>query len=133
MNLTKEQYNEFDFTDKQAIFNHVVEHAIEQNQRATDTFDKRCYYRTTNGLSCFVGCLIPDELYVVDYENCDAISLVESDLPLIKKLRDADKYFLRDLQIVHDDYHVDLWRRKLIGIATERNLDIPIVLLSEVR
>jgi hypothetical protein len=54
--------------DNQQVFDTVTAHLIAQGGAAVD--DKGlCKYRMTDGRSCAVGCLIPDELYTSDMEE----------------------------------------------------------------
>ena len=91
------------------IFNQVRDHLLKQGRRSTDarvgnTGGKTsCKYRASNGDSCAVGCLIPDELYKVGMENSVVVSsIVRSALYKIG-IRDPDAIkMLSDLQLLHD-------------------------------
>lgn len=53
--------------NKQEIFDTVVRHLHAQGKPALN--DANCRYRSDAGLSCAVGCLIPDEFYDPQMEN----------------------------------------------------------------
>lgn len=58
----------------QEIFNKVAAHLLKQGRPARE--EDRCRYRTTDGLSCAVGCLIPDELYSPSFEGSGASKVI---------------------------------------------------------
>lgn len=62
MNLTKEQQDTWD------TFQKVKNHLLTQQQYSQD-HNGNCSYRGINGLSCAIGCLIPDDLYTYEMEN----------------------------------------------------------------
>lgn len=58
----------------QEIFNKVSTHLLTQGRPARE--EDRCRYRTTDGLFCAVGCLIPDELYSSSFEGKTVIKII---------------------------------------------------------
>jgi hypothetical protein len=68
----------------QQIFDTVATHLFTQGQRAmvrdedADDNTDFCAYRTSDGLKCAVGVLLPDELYVPVMENNSVYSLIRS-------------------------------------------------------
>lgn len=48
---------------KQQVFNKVVKHLFTQGYASVNKHNGKCMYRNTEGLSCAVVCLIPDEYY----------------------------------------------------------------------
>ena len=48
------------FPSLQAAFDSTVEHLAKQKTRALHSSGRYCEYRTDSGLSCAVGCHIPD-------------------------------------------------------------------------
>ena len=104
----------------QEIFTKVKNHLLTQNRKATEW--GICRYRTTNGLKCAVGCLIPAEEYT------DSIELVTVDLLCcggirgFDYLKQFDKSFLRRLQVIHDNVAVENWENELKAFARLENL-----------
>ena len=102
------------------IFYKVQKHLLKQNKKALDRVGS-CQYRTDSGLSCAVGCLIPDQIYaVLDIEGrgvCDLSSDVLT--PIIgvhyaKARRKLD--LLGGLQNIHDAYQPSAWPEELAKI-----------------
>lgn len=52
----------------QEIFDTVVSHLLQQGKPASD--GDYCVYRTTDGLKCAIGVLIPDDEYIPTMEGC---------------------------------------------------------------
>jgi hypothetical protein len=48
---------------RQDILNFVEQKMIEQGKPSYDPLTNMCFYRSTNGLKCAIGHLIPDEEY----------------------------------------------------------------------
>lgn len=62
----------------QEIFDTVAVHLLTQNKRATKAnCSTTCQYRTSEGLKCAVGCLIPDEKYTPEMEPYGVYTLIE--------------------------------------------------------
>lgn len=86
-------------------FDAVVEHLFKQGRPAKQKHF--CKYRTEDGLSCAVGCRIPDEMYTDDMEARNASYLIDgfndgkyslpSELPAYKDM-------FTELQRVHDGW-----------------------------
>ncbi len=100
----------------QEAFNRVVLHLANQRAKAVGT-DGYCRYRTSNGLRCAVGALIPDEEYRIDFEG---LPVEEIDVPVFKGL---DLQLLSELQLIHDEYATDAWPEKLASVARNYGLD----------
>jgi hypothetical protein len=99
--------------NKQQTFNKVVRHLRRQG-RATDS-KGTCMYRTPNGRSCAVGCLIPDELYhesmegkAVGTTSSPLSGFMASKITALVELLEIDVVLARDLQTVHDHDTLDL-------------------------
>lgn len=93
---------------RQRIFDRVVEHLAQQGKPAMTK--GTCMYRTEDGLSCAVGCLIPNDKYEPAMEN-QRVGAVLNAWPALNKIlgiskvsyiKTADIDFLRDLQSAHD-------------------------------
>ena len=103
---------------KQEIYDKVCAHLAQQKVRATESLNgsffiqcnlrwRGCRYRTSNGLKCAIGCLIPDDLYSSDMEKTtlgggaiDSVFITRFGLEKILNVEDAS--FMRRLQMVHD-------------------------------
>lgn len=96
--------------NKQEIFDKVVRHLYAQGKPAMN--GANCRYRSNDGLSCAVGCLIPDSCYDPGMEN-QTVSMEK----VQKVLRasgiltgsnsdeeQATTYLLGDLQFAHDHW-----------------------------
>lgn len=86
----------------QDVFDRVAVHLVEQGQPATDDIG-RCAYRGMGGMSCAVGCLIPDARYHPDIESLTADGPPVL-MALPSEIRDIHGVVrvLRALQAVHD-------------------------------
>lgn len=51
----------------QETFDRVAKHLLKQNKKSVN--GTQCMYRSSDGLQCALGCLIPDELYVPSLEG----------------------------------------------------------------
>ena len=128
---------------KQTIFDKVVDHARKQGCRSrSQARGGTCYYRhPDNGLKCFIGALMPDNLYQMGMDGMNE----DGSLSGIQDMSDAtalfDKYpevmeqsglsddgdtkqFLMDLQSVHDNWPAEDWDMKLARLATHHNLEM---------
>ena len=90
----------------QEIAKHVIEHLIEQGERA-NKLGCGCRYRH-EGKACAVGCLITDKEYHATFEGTSVGSIVYSNKQ--KELEDfTDKHLelLKKLQRIHDQANFD--------------------------
>lgn len=90
----------------QQVFDTVIEHLIKQGKQAKASTG-HCSYRTTDGLKCAVGCLIPDELYnpILEgrsVEGIRSITLRQYIYPTLYTFIDKNFDILQDLQSLHD-------------------------------
>lgn len=93
----------------QSHFDKIVSHALNMKKKAVS--GRRCFYRTEDGHRCFIGALIPDEVYTEDMEflrPSDALS---------KAGIAIDKGLASEIQSVHDEYLMDRWEDELKEIA----------------
>lgn len=126
--------------NRQELFNKAATHLLKQNKQAlADEPDPGCQYRASNGLTCAIGCLIPDELYDPLIENNTVIYLFGADvapndkhrLPdnIVKKFKDyfnpshSDILFLTKLQELHDYAEPYAWSENLRKFANTYNLN----------
>lgn len=86
---------------RQEIFNTVADHLLAQGRPAMRIGTKMCAYRSADGATCAVGCLIPDTHYTPEMEGTDFLGLVS-------RYDDLPDYFytntslFTDLQQIHD-------------------------------
>ena len=114
----------------QEIFNKVWVHLNLQKEAAVDDFC--CRYRTSDGLMCAVGCLIPSEEYTVKFEGIDISGLLKN-YPQLTKAMGVDPRESRDLLVSLQNAHdvvlnrggLSEWRVAMELIAARFNLEIP--------
>lgn len=113
----------------QQIFNRVWRHIIQQGCPAMN--GNTCAYRTTKGLKCGIGALIPDDVYEKRIEGMTVCDLEES---FLKKCRlpiaDDDMFFLGKIQSCHDqtcDYpdFIDTFKKEMRRVAKKYKLTVP--------
>lgn len=120
----------------QQIFNKVAKHLITQNKKSK--LGRNCAYRTENGLSCAIGCLISDKLYKssgLEKAECDGhtfdLNGLSSHFPgVYDSIVDNNNRFtshnlLDTLQMIHDWEHPNAWRKSLIHVAKTFGLRLP--------
>ncbi len=112
---------------KQFLFDKVASHLLKQMERSASADGTICVYRSSNGLSCAVGCLISDEHYCSEtLEGRDAQSpwvygAVEDSLGI--KLTTEEQEFLAELQKIHDNEIPFYWKKELESLALQHCLD----------
>ena len=84
---------------EQEIFNHVITHLANQERQSVG-YDGECRYRSPEGMSCAVGCLISDEDYEVEMEGADVAYLIKRFEAVSWMASHRD--LLDDLQDLHD-------------------------------
>jgi hypothetical protein len=119
-------------TNLQELFDRIVNHLAVQKIQAVDDF--MCQYRTPIGLSCAVGCLIPDEKYKPEFdEDKYDVKDIAVKTKILDGLNDLEfdeaVKFLEQMQSEHDEYiettdpvanALDL--RKRLGVVAEEYL-----------
>lgn len=107
----------------QEVFNKVAYHLINQDKKAKEGVG--CVYRTSEGLKCAAGCLIPDEEYNPCFERSRAI-ILENKYGLFTRLGlNEHMDLINYLQTIHDLSKVVNWKSQLRKLAKEFNLEIP--------
>ena len=135
--------------NKQQLFDLVVAHATKGEKcLGTYSHDKSdmyseyygsdgsgdktvCMYRN-NGKKCFIGAVIPDELYVPKYEGRVGSLLLEDLNIIVHEVEEYDtgnwyltiQKLVDSLQRVHDELSVCEWSMHLERIAREFKLNI---------
>lgn len=85
--------------NKQETFDYVIKHLYTQGKPALNN-DGECMYRTSEGLMCAVGCLIPDNLY---NENMEFTEIMEvSRKYKVPENVELYREMLLSLQRIHD-------------------------------
>ena len=113
----------------QEIFDEVAAHLLTQKKQAVND-EGVCLYRTPSGLSCAVGCLIPDDLYTPAIETGTPGNWHSGEghhtgkhLAVILEAAgfvEGDMHLLRRLQQVHDNSRtVTGWKYGLVAVAEE--------------
>lgn len=110
---------------KQELFDRISKHLLNQNHRSIKRIadgDFCCCYRGDNGLKCAVGAIISDKKYSEELEGNTVTGLVViNSLP--KRYQGNDSVnFLNQLQGIHDQTPVHLWKEGLKEIAAKHNL-----------
>jgi len=126
--------------DKQSVFNAVVAHSRAQPSKAMEF--SACRYRTNDGKRCFIGALVPDELYDPGMECGSVQKKLTYDTEYAMLGSQNHKFFevltkmfgtldseelelLRDLQNVHDNYDVEFWEQQLERVSRLYKLAFP--------
>lgn len=104
------------YTDQQA-FDIMVSHLRAQQCRSADEI-RTCLYRGPNGLKCAVGVLIPDDQYSPAFEGWRVSEILDK----VPALHGSNFKLLRDMQIVHDVWHVEKWEECFAKVARMHNL-----------
>ena len=119
--------------NNQEVFDKVSTHLFTQGKRAIDKGTDHCKYRY-NGLSCAVGCLIPDSLYQDDLEGVGIQLILETDedyKDIIDFFAGVDVELLSQLQSVHDDINnfesTEIMQEQLFYIADKFRLNAGIL------
>lgn len=121
-------------TEAQDIFDYVAEHLIRQGRAAMmpsklSLRETICAYRSEDGCSCAVGCLIADDEYSPNMERMGIESLVHvfEGSPAIQRFL-PNKTLLSRLQGVHDSFlkalGIEATKKELARVAEEFGLEV---------
>ncbi len=108
----------------QDTFDRVVTYSRSHRVQALD-LNGNCCYRTPDGKKCWVGCLIPDSMYIPTFEGTDVHKAFVSVKSLVQECMESlgyDAPFLKKLQIIHDWNQPDFWEVELEKLASDFNL-----------
>ncbi len=115
--------------NNQEAFNKIVTHLRKQGQKSVvkhpGRTDDICMYRGLNGMSCSVGCLIPDDIYSPEMEDTNVRALLERFPKVAEHLKDVDLIVLVEMQAVHDRGIPDEWEDKFVSVGARLKLDVP--------
>lgn len=107
------------------IFNEVREHLLFQNAKSlAGVNDLLCVYKNPEGLNCAVGCLIPDEDYVLEMDRGTYAFLekfIGTYYPYIDLKGDRFR-LLQNLQTIHDQSSVEEWETELNTLKEHLNI-----------
>lgn len=115
--------------DRQAVFNRVVNHLLNQNQHCRSEISGVCRYREIKGSTtfrCAIGALIPDDRYDSAFEGALLIDCPEIRhllQELFGPLDEKDRRLLYALQAAHDSFDVKFWPAQLFAIAVREGLE----------
>lgn len=91
---------------EQEIFEAVVTHLVNQGVMS-HAMDGHCAYRTSKGLKCAIGCLIPDSAYNENIEGLNTDQILDNQGVIFdSNFRTAmrrHRQLLLHLQTLHDD------------------------------
>jgi hypothetical protein len=92
------------------IYQKCRTHLLTQGEKSLEAKYVNCRYRTADGLSCAVGCLIFEELYDPDIEGLTVSKSWGTGVV-------TNWALLRDLQNVHDTFFPEDWATELDALA----------------
>lgn len=108
----------------QQAFNAIIRHLRKQGRKSSIVSldgTEKCQYRSTEGLKCAIGCLIPDEEYRDDLEGKDVLTIAQR----ISSLAGLDVGLLIRMQQLHDCHAVKEWEGLFVWSANFFKLTIP--------
>lgn len=113
------------YTD-QAAFDAVLDHSRKQPFQALSPNGHSCLYRAAEGAKCFIGALMPDDVYdgLSDVERRSCSRRLMHDVKAFVELFEANinRELIDDLQCVHDTFSVARWERELADVAKKYDL-----------
>ncbi len=114
----------------QETLNTVMRHAYKQNCKSG--VQGACLYRGPNNTRCFIGALIPDDVYRQEMEKHSVSSLSDFN-PVVDQHLTIDGWppeitypFLRRLQSIHDRTPVGKWPKYFAMFANMFKLKIEV-------
>ena len=114
----------------QSAFDAVVKHSRTQKSKSMSPDGSNCLYRGPEGNKCWIGCLIPDNVFaevIARYPaaNTALVSAVVN-MPAAKELfADVELHLLYKLQRTHDRESMLDWEHYLKKWAVEYGLTMP--------
>ncbi len=110
--------------NKQEVFTKVKNHLLKQKQKATTPDRAGCWYRTPDGRTCAIGCMISKKEYTpkFDERGLNVNALMNTFTDHVFKFSKVEPEFLRRLQRIHDTFNVENWPRELKILADECGL-----------
>jgi hypothetical protein len=105
----------------QEAFERSARHLLQQGERSLLESRATCAYRGQRGLTCAVGCLIPDDEYDTELEEKNAAAIVSQ----VPALHGVSVRLLGRLQSIHDYEVPSLWRLALEQLSKDFVLRMP--------
>lgn len=115
----------------QSAFDEVVKHSRTQKVKSMNPDGSSCVYRGPEGNKCWIGCLIPDNVFaeiLIKYPEANATyaSAIINAVPAATELfADVDLDLLGLLQRTHDMEAMADWEHCLKKWAVRFNLTMP--------
>lgn len=122
------------YLSKQQIFSAVYTQSLKKTRCIQNG---SCLYSDQKGKKCFIGALIPDELYKTSLEDRKGndvlieLGMLPDRNSLTPHVLDVDddyydmRGFISQLQKVHDSLDISVWNDSLLDIAKRHNLTVP--------
>lgn len=108
----------------QEIYTKVRKHLLTQMAVSKVSRGSHCLYRSPEGLSCAVGCLLDDDLAArLDQVSKNGFGDVESIQELLPENLRAHVKLLETLQVVHDKWPPESWEERLNAVARTWGLE----------
>jgi hypothetical protein len=109
------------------IHTKVSKHLLKQGKRSEDgtgVAGNNCVYRSSDGLMCAVGCLIPDDEYYSGIEGQDVnkgmvLDTLRDVIGTCWRTKTRKIDLLERLQCIHDQVPVENWAIKLEGLKKD--------------
>jgi hypothetical protein len=112
--------------NNQEAFDIMVQHLRNQGKQSRLVNSTICAYRTSDGLKCAVGALIPDEMYSNKMEMIGIYNLVvnSNDFSELGELfTNINLELLSEMQNIHDSIvRPDRWERRFRLLAKKYGL-----------
>ncbi len=106
----------------QEVFDQVANHLLVQNKRSISESSRNCMYRGHKNTFCAAGCLIADDEYDEKLETNSWAILINRHL-----VPAAHSSLIIELQVVHDNYYPIDWKKRLINLGNNYNLNTNII------
>lgn len=124
--------------NRQVVFDAIARHAKKKVRALTE--EGQCVYRGLEGSRCFIGVLIPDELFEQGMNGCGLVCHLLGRYRLApfenqyfssgarEYLGAGDVFFLGDIQSIHDSNGPKYWDDLLVDFAHRYGLSPAVVL-----
>jgi hypothetical protein len=114
----------------QQLFDEVAVHLMTQMEKSVSQYGT-CQYRSHNGKTCAVGCLIDPKRYRRTMEGVAISTDLTEDDSVVRALERSVGFtltpdhlsLLAELQDIHDTYSPDEWHIELTRLAAGRGLN----------
>jgi hypothetical protein len=109
----------------QEFFTKVVLHSRTMTERSLNDTTTFCRYRGSRGGKCFVGGVIPDNVYEPDMEGDSVAGLVTNWPEVAELFEGVDGSLMTDVQGVHDNTSKGIWPIALERLARTYLVEMP--------